>query len=95
MELCFWNKTEQSFFACSVSGDVSILLGSINGASVNTRTAADALISVDFILAVTFGDCFNGARFSASTACYAIVGNFVSHDFFLLESFGDSIVSHF
>ena len=70
--------------APSIVGDVLVLARSLYGASVNTTAAADALVSVDYVLAVTLGDCFNGACISASAASNAIIGDFVSHGVILL-----------
>ena len=55
------------------------LYGCSYGASVSTCAAADALISVDNVLAVAFGNAINGATVSASAAADAFVSNLVCH----------------
>lgn len=50
------------------------------GASICTSAAINALLGIDNVLAVSFGDRFNGATVSASAATETFVGNFVSHD---------------
>ncbi len=49
------------------------------GASVCTVTAADALISVDNVLAIAFGNARSGATVCASAAADALIGNLVCH----------------
>jgi hypothetical protein len=53
--------------------------GSSNGASISTASAANALISVDYVLAIAFGDAAGRASISASTARNALVSNLVCH----------------
>ena len=48
-------------------------------ASVCARTASDALVCIDNVLAVTLSDAANGASICASAAADALIGNFVSH----------------
>jgi len=55
------------------------LRGSSYRANVCTVAAADALISIDNVNAVTLGNATYGALACASTASYAIIGNFVCH----------------
>ena len=50
------------------------------GASVCTRAAAYALVSVDNVLAVTLGYASNRACISASAASDAFIGNLKCHD---------------
>ena len=54
-------------------------LGSIHRAGVSASAAIDALVSVDYVYAVTFRDCFSGAVLSASAAGNAIIRNLVCH----------------
>ena len=57
-----------------------LLLGRCcNGACISARTAGNALVSVDYVLAVALSDASNGARVSASAAGDALIRNFVSH----------------
>jgi hypothetical protein len=55
------------------------LYGSANRACACTATAANALICVDYVLAVTLGNATGGACISASAAGDAFIGNLVSH----------------
>ena len=63
----------------------SVLLGSADGAGFRAGAAVDALFSVDFVLAVAFGNGFDGALGRASAASDAGVSNFVCHVDFLLH----------
>ena len=56
-----------------------LLNGRTNGASVSASAAADALISVDNVLAVSLGDAANRTTVSASAAADAFVSNLESH----------------
>ena len=64
-----------------------LLNRSANRAGVCTRAAADALVSVDNVLAVTLGNARNGASISASAAANALVSNLVCHVFYLQNKF--------
>ena len=64
-----------------LAGDVLSLLRSTYGACIYAGTATDALVSVDFILAITLNNCFHGASLNASAAGYAIIGNLICHWF--------------
>ena len=54
--------------------------GSAHGAGLGAGAAVDALVGVDFVLAVALGDRFNGAFAGAGAAGDARICNFVSHD---------------
>jgi hypothetical protein len=56
-----------------------LLNRSANRAGVCASAAADAFISVDFILAISFGNARNRASLCASAAADALVGNLVCH----------------
>ena len=56
---------------------------SANRANACARTATNALISVDLVLAVALADALYGAFCLASTASNAIVINLISHDSYL------------
>ena len=62
-----------------LSGKLS-LLGSAYGACLCARAAVDALISVDYIYAITLSDSLNGTLSCASAATDAIFRNSVCHD---------------
>ena len=51
-----------------------------NRASACSRTARNALVSVDNVLAVTLGNATGGATLSASATSDALVRNLVCHD---------------
>ena len=55
-------------------------LGSLNRASICARTAVNALVRVNYVLAVLLADSLNGAFLSASAASDAIIIDFVSHN---------------
>ena len=55
------------------------LRGSAYRAGASASAAANAGVSVDNVLAVTFRNCLNGALSSASAASDAIVRNYVCH----------------
>ena len=55
------------------------LAGSAHGASAFASTAGDALIRIDDVQAITFGDRFDGALGSASAAHNASIANLISH----------------
>ena len=48
-------------------------LGSLNRASICARTAVNALVGVNYVLAVLLADSLNGAFLSASAASDAII----------------------
>ena len=50
-----------------------------NRASACARTARNALVSVDNVLAVTLGNALAGTSFSTCTASDALVCNYVCH----------------
>ena len=50
-----------------------------NRAGTGAGTAIDAVVSVDNVLAVGFGDAAYGALVSASAAGDALIGNLISH----------------
>jgi hypothetical protein len=54
-------------------------LGSLNRASICARTAVNALVGIDNVLAVLLADSLNGALFSASAASDAIISDLVCH----------------
>lgn len=56
-----------------------LCLGSAYGAVVSTRAAVDAGAGIDNILAITLGNCGNGAAVCASAAGNTFVGNLISH----------------
>ena len=57
--------------------------GSAYGAVICTCAAIETFVSVDYVLAVSFCDAFNGATFNTSTAADAFVSDLVSHDMYL------------
>ena len=63
------------------------LSGSANGAYVCTVTAGDALISIDYELAVTLRNARGGAAFCACAASDALITNLESHCKFLRKNF--------
>ena len=66
--------------ACSaVCGDVLLLCGSANRASLGASAAANTYIGIDFVLAVTLCNRLGRASLYASAAGYAIIRNFVCH----------------
>jgi hypothetical protein len=80
-------KAEQAeCYACSASlrGLLSLFLRSLYRASLSTSTAANALVSVDLVLAVYLADCFGGASLCTCAACNASIRNLVCHDMYLL-----------
>ena len=70
---------------CNRFGPKLLSLRSVYRASICARTAVDADISVDLVLAVTLGDSVHGAALSSSAASDASIGNLVSHDSYLLH----------
>ena len=60
-----------------------LLRGSSYGTSICTAAAANALVSVDNVLAVTLGDAAGGASISASAASDALIRNLVCHVYYL------------
>ena len=52
---------------------------SANRAVICACAAADAGVSVDYVLAVALGDAANRAAICASTARNALIGNLVCH----------------
>ena len=63
--------------------DKLFLNRSANRASACTRAARNALICVDHVLAVSFGNAADGALSLACAACNALIGDFESHDSYL------------
>lgn len=61
----------------------SALNGSFNGAYAGAGAALDALVGIDLELAVALCDSVYGTFCSASAACDASVGDFISHDKYL------------
>ena len=57
-----------------------LLSGSADGAGIRASAAIDALLGIDFVLAVAFGNRFNGAAGSAGAAGDAGIGDRISHD---------------
>ena len=70
------------------------LSGSANGANVCTVTARDALISIDYELAVTLGNATGGAAICACAASDALITNLESHCKFLRKNFWQGNESH-
>jgi hypothetical protein len=54
-------------------------LGSSNRANAVAGAALDAGIRIDFVFAVTLGNCGDGALSLAGAAADAIIRNFISH----------------
>jgi len=54
-----------------------LLSGSAHRAGISTSAAFDALIGVDYELAIAFGNRVYGALGSASTTADALIGNYV------------------
>ena len=54
-------------------------LGSLNRASICARAAVNALVRVNYVLAVLLADSLNGAFLSASAASDAIISDLVCH----------------
>ena len=63
------------------------LSGSANGANVCTVTARDALISIDYELAVTLGNATGRAAICACATSDALITNLESHCKFLRKNF--------
>ena len=59
------------------------LRGSANGAIFRASTAGNARIRIDYILAIAFADCLNGAAFSARAASDALITDYICHDSYL------------
>jgi len=55
------------------------LSGCANRTCVCARTAANALVSIDYVFAITFGDATGRTCILASAAADALIGNFVCH----------------
>ena len=62
-----------------IDEDKLLFSRSANRASICARTAANALISVDNELSVTFGNASYGTSISACATSDALIGNFVCH----------------
>ena len=62
------------------AADALFGFGSLNRANAGASAALDALIGIDYILAIAFSDRFLGAFGSARAAADARIGNFVSHN---------------
>ncbi len=69
------------------------LNGSVNRANACARTAVDALLGIDNILAVAFADAAYRALALARTAAYAIIGNLISHVIYLHKIYSTHIVA--
>ena len=67
---------------------------SANRAYVCAVTAGDALISIDYELAITLGNARSGATVCACTTRDALVTNLESHCKFLRKNFWQGIASH-
>ena len=63
------------------------LSGSANGANICAVTAGDALISIDFVLAITLGNATGGATVCACATSDALITNLESHCKFLRKNF--------
>ena len=70
------------------------LSGSANGANVCTVTARDALISIDYELAVTLGNATGRAAICACATSDALITNLESHCKFLRKNFWQGNESH-
>ena len=55
------------------------LSGCANRACVCARTAANTLVSIDYVFAITLGDAAGRASILASAAADAFIGNLVCH----------------
>ena len=64
------------------------LNGCVYGASICARTAADALVSVDNVLAVTLRNAGSGATVCACATSDALVTNLKCHCKILRKTFG-------
>ncbi len=53
--------------------------GCANRTCICARTAANALVSIDYVFAITFGDATGRASILASAAVDAFIGNLVCH----------------
>ena len=58
---------------------VLFLRGGTHGADIGASAAIDALVGIDFILAVAFGNRLHGAFGFASAAADAFIGNLICH----------------
>ena len=65
---------------CLAMKQALFLGGSAYRAGLGANAAFDALVSVDDVLAVAFGNGFLGAFAGAGAAHDAFIGNFVSHN---------------
>ena len=73
--------------------DGSLLCGSSHRTSICTAAAADALVSIDNVLAVTLGNATGRASVSTSAAGDALIGNLVCHSNYLRRIFANYIVA--
>ena len=71
----------------SMSNSELFLSGSANGANICAVTAGDALISIDYELAVALGNATGGAAICACAASDALITNLESHCKFLRKNF--------
>ena len=60
--------------------EILAFLDSTNGALISASTAGNAQVSIDFVLAVTLSDSFDGALIGTGAASDTSVINDVSHD---------------
>ena len=65
-------------------GDVLCLLRCTDRTGIRAGPAADALIGVDLVFAIPFGNCLSGANLGTCTARNTIVRNLVCHVCILL-----------
>ncbi len=71
---------------------MKLLLGNRSDGALSSASAAiDALIGIDFILAVAEADSVDGALSLAGTASDTFVGNLMCHDFILLYRFNPKV----
>lgn len=84
-------RSETSFFfisgKCIPDWRVKLLAGSdcVGGTNLSAASAVDAGIRID-VIDFTFADCLYGANGLTSTACYAVVTNYICHNLFLFYS---------
>jgi hypothetical protein len=70
------------------------LSGSTNGAYVCAVTAGDALISIDYVLAVTLGNARGRAAVCACATSDALITNLESHCKILRKNFWQGIIPY-
>ena len=75
----FWKKRRA--FSALLADLPKLFSGdSVHGTCSFASAAVYALISVDFVLAITFGDRGYGTFISAGTACYTFIRNNSCHN---------------